>query len=51
MHADPKTILLVAAAVVVFEALRRLNGGRVRGIGALPYRAAYAAKGPHGVEP
>lgn len=40
MHAEPKTILLVAVLVVGFEALRRLNGGHVRGVGALPYRAA-----------
>jgi hypothetical protein len=52
MHADPKTLVVAALALVaVFETLRRLNGGHVKGMETVPSRAVEIAKGPDGLQP
>lgn len=53
MHLDLKTIVLLAGTTgAVFETLRRLNGGHVKGMASVPIRPVIAAKGPpHGIQP
>jgi hypothetical protein len=47
MHADPKTLVLAAVVLVaVFEALRRLNDGHVRGMESIPIHVVEVADGP-----
>jgi hypothetical protein len=51
MHADPKTVALTLALLAAAETLRRLNGGHIRGIETVPFRAVEVAKGPRGAQP
>jgi hypothetical protein len=52
MQVDPKTLVLAALAfVAVFETLRRLNEGHVKGIEKVPLRPVEVAQGPGGLQP
>jgi hypothetical protein len=52
MHADPRSLVLAAVALVaVFETLRRLNHGHVKGMETIPFRAVEIAEGPDRLQP